>query len=369
MPRILIPSDNKDFVVYWADAYRRAGHEVVVGAFNFDLCAANYDIVHYLWPEELTQWLPPDDAQLRHIEQCLTHWSRHARTILSVNNLYPHGHENNPAFHALYELFYRHAHAITHFTEASRRLVCEAFPAARQHPHHVVTSPFNYDRLLPNGDKVRDRAAARQSFGFDEDEFVVMVFGALRKWDEIELVRAAYDNLDLKGTGRRKRLLMAGRYNQRGPVWRQRIRRWSWSRWLKRVNALAVFDYIPDADVHRYFDAADVVFVPRVGDLSSGIPGLAMTFGTPVVAPEHGAFPDYLRGTDNPLYKSGDAASLARALEKVATLDRAAIAKQNRAVAETWSWDSIARACLDAVAAGGAVIGTIKAGEAAGDRP
>ena len=56
MPRVLIPSDNRDFAAYLARAYREAGWEVVMGAVNFDLADAEFDLVHIQWPEELAQW-------------------------------------------------------------------------------------------------------------------------------------------------------------------------------------------------------------------------------------------------------------------------------------------------------------------------
>jgi glycosyltransferase involved in cell wall biosynthesis len=143
---------------------------------------------------------------------------------------------------------------------------------------------------------------------------------------------------------------MAARYRERQPcpAWVRRYRRWSWSAWLKRQRAAEVHGYLPDDEVHWLFDAADAVIVPRLKDLSSGIPSLAMTFGKLVIAPRHGAFPDYLAGSPNLLYESGDCASLARAIETAATLDRDAIGRENRRIADGWNWDKIVVDCLEA---------------------
>ena len=61
MPRVLIPSDNPDFVRYLAEAYARARWEATVGKANFDLGTARFDRIHIQWPEELTGWQPPSD--------------------------------------------------------------------------------------------------------------------------------------------------------------------------------------------------------------------------------------------------------------------------------------------------------------------
>src|SRR5579859_6988443 len=56
MRRVLIPSDQRDWVINFAAAYQKLGFDVTTGAFNFDLEAAHPDVVHFLWPEELAGW-------------------------------------------------------------------------------------------------------------------------------------------------------------------------------------------------------------------------------------------------------------------------------------------------------------------------
>ena len=142
---------------------------------------------------------------------------------------------------------------------------------------------------------------------------------------------------------------MAGRYIEFGPVSRQRWRRWSWARWLTRRGAVTVPGFVPDEEVHRVVDAADALIVPRGNALNSGLVALAATFGKLFIAPDCASFPELAAGTINPLYRPGDASSLAAAIERAATLDREAVAKQNRALANAWSWDKIVVAGLEAV--------------------
>lgn len=341
MLRVLIPSDDRDFVQHLASGYHAAGAEVVTGAYNFELRGAPYDIVHHQWPEEFCRWGIPSEAQLNRIESTLRWWAERTTNVLSVNNLLPHRHEDDEQARALYNLFYRHCSVIMHYSRESMRLVQEEFPMSRK-CLHVVTTPFNYELLLPLQSGVGSR---RCELGLREHDFVILVFGSLRRWDEIRLIRDAYAKARIP----HKRLLVSGRFAEAGPRLQQQWRRVRWFAWLQMHGAIVKDAYLPEEELYKYLCSADVVVVPRLTDLSSGIPGLAMTFGRLVIAPKHGAYPDYLAGTENLLYESGNPASLAFALEKATTLDRERIGAVNREISASWSWERIARMCIGAV--------------------
>jgi hypothetical protein len=340
MLRVLIPSDNQDFVGGVAHAYRRLGCDVVVGRFNFELQAAGYDLVHLQWPEEFSGWRPPSRERMNRVFALLEYWATQSKVLLTVHNLYPHGYQDNPQYFELFDGFYRRATLVHHFSRTSRYLVCSTFPSSRER-RHFVTTLFNYESLRPPR---ADRPAARAAFQLAEDELAVLIFGALRMWKEVELIRSAWGLV----SNPKKRLIMAGRYNELHPVSRGSMlyRRWSWKAWLRRQNAVVINDYIPDDQVYRLFDASDLAVVPRVEGLSSGMPSLAMTFGKLFIAPRHGAFPEYVNGTGNLLYESCDPKGLADAIETAAGLDRGQVGCVNRRMAESWSWDKIAGQCL-----------------------
>ena len=344
MVRVLIPSDNTSFVVHLAKAYAKAGHEVVVGAFNFFLRKARYDFVHYLWPEEFSGWRPPDDRTLDRVRKSADWWAENAETVMTVNNLYPHCHEGDKRFAQLYDVFYERTAAIVHHSNASRTQVLQHFPAASRKPNLVATACSYLDLVRRDF----DRAKLRWELGIAEKEFVILVFGALRMWPEVELIIRGFDYARVAG----KRLLVVARYGERTQVnaWLRRYRQIRWSLWLKKTRAAVVNKYVPDEEIYRYFESADAVIIPRLRDLSSGVVGMTFSFGKLLIAPNHGAFPEYLAGTENLLYDSGDALSLAHALEKASALDRERIGAHNRSVADKWSWDGVVETCLDAMA-------------------
>lgn len=338
--RVLIPSDARDWVVNLADGYRRLGREVIVGTLNFEFECCDPDLVHLQWPEELTGWKVPSPGEIDTLFRKLDRWAQRARLIASVHNLYPHRHYRNPLFHRLYSGFYERAEVIHHFGETSKQLVCQEFPEIADR-HHVVRLGFNYDRLLPS--ERQSRAASRCQFGFDPDEMVYLVFGSLRSWDEVQLIKQAFSLARVP----RKRLLMAARYREPVSAWQQRRRHWRWNLWQRIKGVQRITNYVPDEDVYRLFDAADAVVIVRQNSMGSGIPSLTMTFGRMAIAPDSGIIPEYLVGADNVLYDGTSPSSLARAMERAAEADREAIGAKNREIAAKWDWESILQTCLD----------------------
>src|SRR5436190_18772359 len=109
MLRVLITTDEPNFSRGLVEGYRSLGWEVATGASNFRIEAAHYDVVHHLWPEEHCGWRAPSDRDLEQIEQQLAWWQSRAFTIFTVNNLYPHRLDRDPASHKLYSAFLRHS--------------------------------------------------------------------------------------------------------------------------------------------------------------------------------------------------------------------------------------------------------------------
>lgn len=342
MPRVLLTTDEPNFTLGLVEGYRSLGWEVVTGVNNFRIRAAHYDLVHHQWPEEFSRWQIPGEREMNEIRGHLEWWKTRTMSIFSVNNLYPHQYDRNPVFHELYSMFYEHCQLISHYSHASQRLVLEEFPAARE-AHHAVHSLGSYSVTL---NRQVERGSRRSQMGIRDDEFVVLMVGSLRSWGEINLMRKAFDLADIPN----KRLLMAGKVKVRRSPLREWLRFLALSLWLKRRKAVVDTRYVPEEEISQFVDSCDVTIVPRLSGLSSAIPILTMTFGKTVIAPDHGAYPEYLNGSRNFLYKTGSAESLARALEKASSLDLNEIGRENAVIAAKWTWIHVVRTCLEAVA-------------------
>ena len=334
LPRVLLPSDQRDWVVNFVDGYRRLGWEVTTGVFNFELEACHHDVVHFNWPEELTGWRLPSASQIDEIVARLDRLAPHSRMIATVNNLYPHGQHQNRRWHRLYAALYERAEVIHHFSHASKEAVCREYPSVAGR-NHIVRVGFNYDLMLPSAP--RDRVAARRAFGFAPDEVVYLCFGSLRSWQEVHLIRDAFARARVA----RKRLFMVARYLSPASSWALRLKRLRWQFWQRWHRVVRIADYVPDNEVPRIFDAADAVVVVRNNSLTSGVPSLAMTFGRFVIASNVGGIPEYLAGAENLLYDPTSTYSLVEALERAAHTDRETIGAANRRIADGWKWADI----------------------------
>src|SRR5882724_4575748 len=104
MPRVLVPTDDDDLGL--VQAYRSLGWDVVVGAANFRIRTAHYDVIHHQWPEEYSGWRIPSEKQVEEIERDLHWWCSRAVNIFTVHNLYPHNGFGNPECRELYSCFY-----------------------------------------------------------------------------------------------------------------------------------------------------------------------------------------------------------------------------------------------------------------------
>jgi glycosyltransferase involved in cell wall biosynthesis len=344
-PTVLIPSDNFDFAANLALGYRKRGFAAIGGRINFELETGDFDVVHFLWPEEFTDWRCPTAPQIKEIFSRLDRWAGRSRIIISVNNLYPHRNGKDPLFHRLYAGFFERAEVIHHFSCISKDWLCKAYPAAAQ-SNHVVRLGFNYERLLASPPP--DRTTARRSFGFASDEIIFLVFGSLRFWEEVQLLKRAFGAAQVPS----KRLLLTAQYHESGAIWRQRWRRWQWKRWQRSNKIQLVTERVPDQELSKLFAAVDAVVVIRQNSLSSGVPSMAATFGRFVIAPNSGALPEYLAGTENVLYDQYSVEDLARAMERAAMVDREQIGRDNARIAASWGWEGIVRSCLDALPGG-----------------
>jgi glycosyltransferase involved in cell wall biosynthesis len=341
-PRVLLPCDTRDWVVNVVDGYQRLGWDVTTGVYNLELEACQPDVVHLNWPEELVGWKRPTQAQVDALKGRLDRWIKHARLIVTVHNLYPHGGHGDTAWRQLYEAVYERAEVIHHLSQTSRDLICAEYPSI-VHRNHVVRLGFNYDLLLPN--VLQDRAAARRALGLEPDAMVFLSLGAVRFWPEVCLLHEAFARARVTN----KRLILGSRFSLTGSGLSRRWRHLQWKMWKRRADVVPSDRYIPDEELPALFAATDAVIIIRQESLSSGLPSLAMTFGRMVIGPTVGAIPEYLAGADNILYEGSSATNLAQALERAVHVDREAIGAQNRRIAAEWKWDRIIKTCLDAL--------------------
>lgn len=342
--RVLICTNDSTFNVSLAAHYRARGHDVHVSQAEFFLRQVGFELIHFHWPEELTAWkVPPSPTLAAGVLDGLAWWrERGATLVCTVHNLLPHVRQpddmRTPAY---FSAFYGAMHRIGHFSVTSRDRFVAQFPqlAGTDHVVHGMNL-FDNLRQLATG-----RSAARAALGAREDGFLMMALGSIRSRTELLALTDAVDGARVA----QKQVFFAAR----GGISWNRIKRipqqWHFRRWLARHKVILRGDILPDREMVTALEAADVLLIPRPsGQINSGLLPLAMTFGTPVVAPDHGVFREMLSGTGNGLYDPGDRHGMARAIEAVAARDHAALRAANLELARTWGWQQ----ALDKLLAG-----------------
>jgi len=197
---------------------------------------------------------------------------------------------------------------------------------------------------LPQLDVFRSassRSEARRDLGFEEDAPVALYFGFVRPYKGLmHLIRA------LPPAARQVpglRLLVVGEFWSDVQKYRDEVER------LGVEEMVTIVDrYVPNEEVGRYFEAADIVVLPYETASGSGIIQIAYSFAKPVVTTSVGALvevvdegktgflvppcdPQALAGAISGFFRSGTADDFARNIERfrerfswdgfVATLD------------------------------------------------
>jgi glycosyltransferase involved in cell wall biosynthesis len=122
--------------------------------------------------------------------------------------------------------------------------------------------------------------------GFLPEHQVVLIFGAIRSYKGIETAISAFARV--KSQIPSARLLIAGK------LWE------SWRPYAELIedhglgtHVVTRLEYIPSAEVHRYFYASDLVVLPyHHFDSQSGVGGTAVSFRKPLIVTKVGGLPD-----------------------------------------------------------------------------
>lgn len=332
--RVLVATNDRTFAPSLVAAYAARGWEVATGVDNLFHRSAAYDLVHLHWPEELVDWHSPSRSELDRVASAMTWWKDRTCLLSTAHNLLPHGRELSQPDRDLYRIVYGSAEIIAHFSHYSAQRVSQEFPEIEAHKH-VVHRPFLLTDLQSYR---RGREAARKDLGVRDEEFAILAFGAFRQDQELRLFHRGVAKANLA----RKCTVFAARPPTAGLL--ERGLRWARLELRKQSERMITFSelYVPDEKVAMVFEAADAVVITRSPPhLNSGILPLAMTFGTPLVAPRYGIYSEYLADTENELYEPGDACDLAVAIERLAKRDRNSVTLANRDCASEWGWPGI----------------------------
>lgn len=298
----------------------------------------NFDIIHIHWPEAFVGWKMVDSEKFDRIMERLDIWKNRAKVIYTRHNEEAHELPYS-SMQSLYNKVLDSCSGVIHLTTYSFENIKEDLTDKIIHtviPHGA----YRYSNDIPKPD-------AREKLKIPEKKFVILVFGKIRNESEKQFL--------LKGIKSLKRdyLFIA-------PRWKHAIYPSFKTHPMRRIISvlrdffLDLFNskfrisdgFVSNEDVQVYMNAADVVLVPRVNTLNSGVLFLGLSFNKVVIGIDKGGVGEVLREHNFPTFDPEHFQSLSKALEQGYVLSR----KEIRGAME-WSsrynWNSIAESHLE----------------------
>ena len=131
-----------------------------------------------------------------------------------------------------------------------------------------------------------DRLKVREEFGIAPNQKVVLLFGAIRPYKGVNTAIEAFAKTVKEVPD--AVLLIAGKLWQNWEPFQRMIERLAIDKVVKTY-----LDYIPSGDVHKYFEAADLVILPyEKFESQSGVGSTAVSFRKPMIVSNVGGLPD-----------------------------------------------------------------------------
>lgn len=163
---------------------------------------------------------------------------------------------------------------------------------------------------------------ARARLGLDEQAFVYLFLGQVRRYKGIEDLITAFSQLQDSGC----QLMIAGHVHD--AAYAAELRKLVES----QPGVHTRFEYVPDSEIQYFMKACDACVLPYRDVTTSGAAVLAFSFGRPVIAPALGGFLELVSDKRGILYDPRKADGLLVALQRAREVDLA------QAGQEAWSW-------------------------------
>ena len=251
----------------------------------------------------IMQWWSSSVAHLELFLALANHWKVKSRLIIEMHEILdPLEARNLPI--RLYsritgKLIMRNADA---FIAHSAPLKSQALKIYHLRDDQVFIIPHGvYDSYF----QAQDKANAKKALGIGE-EFVVLYFGMLRRYKGIPGLIEAFNRLP-EPIALNSRLIIAGEDWGDEKGLDTLIQSSSYSRQITFKP-----EFIPESAVPDYFTAADVVALPYLRTSGSGVAGLAIAYGKPVIVSDLECTRDSLQEYKGAIFvPAGDTSSLA----------------------------------------------------------
>jgi glycosyltransferase involved in cell wall biosynthesis len=263
-------------------------------------------VLHLHWTNKILEAAASEDEGRRMLERFVATLDRFiargGSLAWTVHNVLPHG-ATMPALEAALQQAIVDRCSVVHVLSANTRAsVSEWFQIPEDKLLHVPHP--NY--IGAYVDAV-SRDAARWQLGIGPDEIVYSLVGAIMPYKGLTELVDAFDAVS-HDPGPRRRLIVAGQPSRERGV----------DEFLERCSMHPFISLyptrIPGDDMQLFIRAADLVVLPYVRSLNSGVVMLALSFGVPVVTAAVGAMVEIVTPDVGRTFEPGDARALTDAL-------------------------------------------------------
>jgi len=217
---------------------------------------------------------------------------------------------------------------IVHSEEEKGNLL-RMFPYAKvKQSFHPTYGIFNYRNF--------DSQEERRRLGLKSN--VILFFGFIRKYKGLKYLIKAMPQI-LKNI--HVTLLIVGEFWDDKEEYLKLIRKLKIENWVKIIDK-----YVPNEEIGRYFNAADLIVQPYISATGSGVIQLAYGFNKPVIATKVGCLSEVVQeGKTGYLVESASIEPLAKAIVKFFREDKTKdFSKYIKNENKKFSWDRIVEA-------------------------
>jgi glycosyltransferase involved in cell wall biosynthesis len=127
----------------------------------------------------------------------------------------------------------------------------------------------------------------KQEFGFTKDSLVLLFFGYVRKYKGLDILIEAFPKILSQNP--KAKLLIVGEFYDDPKEYSELIKKLKIEEKVKVIN-----QFVPNEDVGKYYQAADVVILPYRSATQSGILNVAYGFYKPVIVTDVGGLAEFV---------------------------------------------------------------------------
>ncbi|MFZ2282382.1 MAG: hypothetical protein WAV86_00750 [Lutibacter sp.] len=274
----------------------------------------SYDIVHIHWPEAIFEWEEPTSDELDDLERNINYWKQKS-VIIYTKHDYQRNKGTTLNFTRLFELIEKNTDVFIHLGKFSQIFYQHKYPSVR---HEIIYHPLYTKCFSP-----LDKEVARKNLQIAEDAFVIIVPGNVRNYAERDLMLNAFESINFN-----KKVLICinmyaelryefpGRTKLKSIIDIKKILINRFKQNHKPPEFLFTYGTQSNIELEIKMSVSDLVFIPRIHTLNSGMFFLGLTFNKIVVGPSIGNIEEQLIELELPAFNPKNKLSVSNALKK-----------------------------------------------------